>query len=318
VEPLDPQDQALVLALQAEPRARAVRLGEVVGLSATTVSTRLRHLIERGAIEVVGVLDYRALPHSYLAIALARGLPADVIPGVRDQRGVVFAAQTIGSWDGLVCFIDTDAQRMEQHIDKLREQCAMVEVHPVLDVQVAGLHRRTPVALRDGLDDEIACLLAVDARITFTSIARDLDIPEATARLRAQRLLDGHVVTPLVIPNPALFGLNAAASLAVEVTGSVTPVLVALAAVPGVVTTLHLQGRFAAAVEVIAPDVASVAALRAQVLAIPGVRNVEVLIYGDRVIGTRPLPQRDSAEGASSQQPGPDAGVSPSGDSAID
>jgi Lrp/AsnC family transcriptional regulator for asnA, asnC and gidA len=292
MEPLDPQDQALVLALQAEPRARAVRLGEVLSFSATTVSTRLRHLIDHGAIEVIGILDYRALAHSYMAIALARGLPADVIASVGERRGVVFAAQTVGSWEGLVCFIDTDAQRMERHIDVLRGQCAVVEVHPVLDVRVTGLTRREPVPLRDALDDDIACLLAVDARMTFTAIARELDIPEATARLRAQRLLDGHVVTPLVIPNPALFGLNAAAALAVEVTGSVAPVLESLAAVPGVITTLHLQGRFAAAVEVIAPDVAAVAALRDQVLAIPGVREVEVLIYGQRVVGCWPLPKR--------------------------
>ncbi len=62
MEPLDPQDQALILALQEQPRARAVQLGEVLGMSAPSVSNRLATLRERGAIEVVGMIDYRSLP----------------------------------------------------------------------------------------------------------------------------------------------------------------------------------------------------------------------------------------------------------------
>lgn len=290
MQPLEPQDQALVLALQAEPRARAIRLGERVGLSATTVSSRLRDLMERGAIEVLGIIDYRAVRDSAMVIALGRGLPVDVITTLRERRGVVFAAQVVGAWDGLVGFIDSSPQGVEEHLEWMRTCCTVVETHTVLDVRVTGLDRHDPVPIRDVLDAEIACILAANARASFTSIARELSIPEATARLRAQRLLDGHVVTPLVIPNPALFGLTAAAALAVEVAGSVTPVLDALGRLPGVITTLRLQGRFAAAVEVIAADVAAVAALRDQALAIPGVRDVEVITYGERVIGRWPLP----------------------------
>ena len=292
MEALDPQDQRLVLALQAAPRARAVHLGAQVGMSAPTVSARLRALIDRGAIEVVGIIDYRSLPSSYAVIALVRGLAPGVLATMAQRRGVVFGVQTIGSWDAAVCFVDVDPSGMERHLEWLREHSAAVEAHPVLDIMVTGLQRQEPVSLRDPLDEDIACLLAVDARIGFTAMAQTLDIPEATARSRAQRLLDGHVVTPLVIPHPALFGLDAAGALGIEVDSPVTTVLPSLRDIPGVITTLHTQGRFAAVVELLATDMTAIAAIRDQVLGLTGVRDVEALTYGDRFIGRWPLPMR--------------------------
>lgn len=292
MEPLDPQDQALVLALQAEPRARAVQLGAVTGMSAPTVSNRLHALRDRGAIEVIGIIDYRALEHSYLAIVLARGLPNEELSELPDRQGVVFAVQTIGSWDAAVCFVASDPMQMEEHLEWMRDRSSAIEVETVLDIAVNGLPRQRPVLLRDALDDDIACLLAIDARSSFTAIAETLDIPEATARSRAQRLLDGHAVTPLVIPNPSLFGLEAAAAFGIEVDAPVAGVLGALKGLPGVITVLHTQGRYAAVVEVIAVDAVGVAAVRDQALALPGVRSVAVFAYGQRFIGRRPLPTR--------------------------
>lgn len=292
MEPLDPQDQALVLALQAEPRARAVQLGAVTGMSAPTVSNRLHALRDRGAIEVVGIIDYRALEQAYLAIVLAKGLSHEVLTGLPDRPGVVFAVQTIGAWDSAVCFVARDPLQMEVHLEWMRARSVAIEVETVLDIMVNGLSRQDPLLLRDALDDDIACLLAIDARSSFTAIAESLGIPEATARTRAQRMLDGHVVTPLVIPNPSLFGLEAAAAFGIEVHAPVAGVLDALVNLPGVITVLHTQGRYAAVVEVIAVDSVGVAAVRDQVLQVPGVRGVDVFTYGQRFIGRRPLPQR--------------------------
>ena len=292
MDPLDPQDQALVLALQAEPRARAVRLGEVTGMSAPTVSNRLQALRERGAIEVIGIIDYRALERAYLTIVLAKNLTREALASMPERPGVVFAVQTIGAWDAAVCFVADDPMGMETHLEWMRVHSAALEVETVLDIAVTGLSRQAPVLLRDGLDDDIAGLLALDARSSFTAIAEALDIPEATARLRAQRLLDGHAVTPLVIPDPALFGLNAAAAFGIAVDAPVAGVIDALSGLPGVITVLHTQGRYAAVVEVIAVDSVGVAAARDHTLELPGVRSVEVLTYGQRFIGRRPLPQR--------------------------
>lgn len=290
MDPLDPQDQALIIALQAEPRARAVRLGEVVRMSAPSVSNRLAALRDRGAVEVVGMIDYRAVQRTYIVIALLRGFPLPILAGLAKRRGIVFAVHTVGAWDAAICLFEPDAHAMEDQIEWLRRSSTSVEVNPVLDIAVNGLPRHDPVAIRDDLDADIACLLAVDARASFTSIAATLDIPEATARSRAQRLLDGHAVTPLVIPHPALFGLTAAAAIGIEVSEPVGPIMSVLAGLPGVITLIRLQGRFAAVVEVLAVDTPAVARLRDEVREIPGVARVEVLGYGERVVGRWPLP----------------------------
>lgn len=289
---LDPQDQALLAALQADPRARATRLGDALGMSAPTVSTRLRRLIDRGVVEVIGILDERALPRAHTVVALMRGVASDFLASWRDRHGLVFAAQAIGAWDSLACIIGRDPQDVEQELEALRQVADVIEVHTVLSIDVAGLQRGTPVPIRDGLDRDVACLLSTDARISFTSIASTLDIPESTARARAQRLLDGHVVTPMVLPNPAVFGFTGGA-MAVEVAGPVNNLDRRLAEVPGVVSVLRLQGRYAAAVELIAPDAAAIVAVREALLALPGVRAVEVMTYGDRIIGRWPLPAVD-------------------------
>lgn len=278
-------------ALQADPRARATQLGAAVGLSAPTVSARLRKLIDGEVLEVVGIVNDRALDRSYTAVALMRGLMSDFLPSWRDRPGLIFAAQALGAWDGLACLIGRDPQSLEPALDELRSMADVVETHAVLDVQVTGVTALSgPLPIRDGLDRDVACLLSADARMSFTQIAHELDIPESTARARAQRLLDGHVVTPFVLPNPAVFGLIGGA-LGIEASGPAADLASKLRAIPGVITVLRLQGRFAAAIEVLSPNSAAIVGIRDMVLRLEGVKSVEVMTYGDRVIGRWPLPE---------------------------
>jgi Lrp/AsnC family transcriptional regulator, regulator for asnA, asnC and gidA len=293
VEPLNPQDQALISALYSAPRATAVELGDAIGMSAPTVSNHLRRLVHDGVVEVIGVLDYRAWPSAFMAVMLLRGTDVELLDELPDRRGVVFAAQTFGPHDALVSVIDSSPGHMERTIDWLRGRTQSVETNVILDVTVNGLTRHDPAGLRDALDDDIACLLSTNARMTFAALAETLNIPEATARSRAQRLLRAGTVTPLVIPHPTLFGLNASGALAITVNTPAKPIHDALLQIPGVITTLQLQGRFALAAEVLAPDLTALGQLRDTVAGIDGVRDVEVLPYGRRVTGRWPLPARD-------------------------
>lgn len=287
---LDPQDQALLAALQADPRARAIALGARLGMAAPTVSARLRRLIDGGVVEVVGIIDDRALERSHTVVALMRTVAPDFLAAWQQRPGVIFAAQSLGAWDGLACIIGRDPASVEPDLDDLRGMANVVEVHTVLSITVNGVAMRDPVAIRDATDRDIACLLSTDARMTFTQIAQALDIPESTARSRAQRLLDGHVVTPIVLPNPAVFGLVGGA-LGIEASGPVTDLAGALLQIPGVITVLRLQGRFAAAVEIVAPDATAIVGIRDAISRLRGVRSVEVMTYGERIIGRWPLPR---------------------------
>jgi Lrp/AsnC family transcriptional regulator, regulator for asnA, asnC and gidA len=62
-----------------------------------------------------------------------------------------------------------------------------------------------PIAL-DPLDQEIVSLLRGDGRIPFTEIAKQLNIPEATARYRVQRLLQSGTIQIHAWLNPEKLG----------------------------------------------------------------------------------------------------------------
>lgn len=58
----------------------------------------------------------------------------------------------------------------------------------------------------DDIDRGIIDLLRGDGRMTFTEISKRLDIPEATARYRVQRLLQAQVIQVTAWPNPDKIG----------------------------------------------------------------------------------------------------------------
>ncbi len=63
----------------------------------------------------------------------------------------------------------------------------------------------TPFAL-DDLDRDIIGLLKIDGRISFTEVSKRLNLPEATARYRVQRLLQSKIVKIHATPNPDHLG----------------------------------------------------------------------------------------------------------------
>ncbi len=59
----------------------------------------------------------------------------------------------------------------------------------------------------DAIDQQVIDLLRVDGRMAFTEIAKRLNIPEATARYRVQRLLQSGMIKVLAWPNPEKLGM---------------------------------------------------------------------------------------------------------------
>lgn len=58
----------------------------------------------------------------------------------------------------------------------------------------------------DDLDQSIVALLRVDGRMAFADVAKRLNIPEATARYRVQRLLQAGSIHITAWPNPEKLG----------------------------------------------------------------------------------------------------------------
>ena len=62
------------------------------------------------------------------------------------------------------------------------------------------------IAVLDEIDQEIIRLLRTDGRMSFTEVGKRLDMPEATARYRVQRLLQSGIVQIIAWPNPEKLG----------------------------------------------------------------------------------------------------------------
>lgn len=62
------------------------------------------------------------------------------------------------------------------------------------------------IAVLDEIDQDIINLLRTDGRISFTEVGKRLNIPEATARYRVQRLLQSGIVQVIAWPNPEKLG----------------------------------------------------------------------------------------------------------------
>jgi Lrp/AsnC family transcriptional regulator for asnA, asnC and gidA len=58
----------------------------------------------------------------------------------------------------------------------------------------------------DAIDQDIINLLRIDGRMSFTEIGKRLEMSEATARYRVQRLLQSGIVQVLAWPNPEKLG----------------------------------------------------------------------------------------------------------------
>ena len=64
----------------------------------------------------------------------------------------------------------------------------------------------TPPFALDDIDRDIIGLLKGDGRMSFTEVSKRLNLPEATARYRVQRLLQAEVIKVHATPNPDHLG----------------------------------------------------------------------------------------------------------------
>jgi DNA-binding Lrp family transcriptional regulator len=294
--PLDETDLAVVLALQVDPRATAVQLAAAVGCTPASAGARLRRLLDERVVEVLGHIDPRSVGPATMALAMFRSLrPASVVEDLAGLEGVQLAMEVFGEWEGMCTLVAADQAQLDALVDsalRSRPDVDAVEVHGLLSTTVAGVPEVEPVALRDDVDRAVALCLVRDARASYAAIAAQTGLKEATARLRAVRLLDGGAVLPLVIPDAAVFGLDVIAGLAIRVDASPGPVAEAVAGLPGVLLVNRLLGPAAVGAEVLLPGLAELSQLRSHIRSLPGVTGVEVHIFARPRLGRCPLPPR--------------------------
>jgi Lrp/AsnC family transcriptional regulator, regulator for asnA, asnC and gidA len=128
----------------------------------------------------------------------------------------------------------------------------------------------------DDTDQKIIELLRIDGRMSFTEIAKRLEMPEATARYRVQRLLQTEVIQVLAWPNPQKLGTPYVTVVFLTVENSaIDTVAAALAEVEAVRFVAITSGRYNIIVDVYFGTHPELVYFFDQLKGIPGILSYE-------------------------------------------
>ena len=142
-------------------------------------------------------------------------------------------------------------------------------------IQQAG--RRSPL---DDLDKAIIKCLQLDGRRPYAQIGRELSVPEATVRQRAERLISRGVVQVVGVTDPLAMGFQQPAPIGRKVEpGKLDPIAEQIGALDEVTYLVVTAGRFDLVCEVVCEDNDHLLRVLTDRFAeIDGIRSTETLV----------------------------------------
>jgi Lrp/AsnC family transcriptional regulator for asnA, asnC and gidA len=131
------------------------------------------------------------------------------------------------------------------------------------------------------LDRAIVGRLQDDGRRSFTSIAAELGVSEATVRARTSRLIDRGVLQVVGVVDPLKLGYDQMALIGVRCEGDrLLEAAEAIAALPQVIYVVVTAGAYDLLVEAVCEDREALLELLANELRrVPGVSSTETFVY---------------------------------------
>jgi Lrp/AsnC family transcriptional regulator for asnA, asnC and gidA len=132
----------------------------------------------------------------------------------------------------------------------------------------------------DDLDKAIIKCLQLDGRRPYAQIGRELEVPEATVRQRAERLISRGVVQIVGVTDPLAMGFQQPALIGLKVEpGRLDEIAQHIGALEEVTYLVVTAGRFDLVCEVVCADNDHLLrVLTEQLAAIDGIRSTETLV----------------------------------------
>jgi Lrp/AsnC family transcriptional regulator for asnA, asnC and gidA len=148
----------------------------------------------------------------------------------------------------------------------------------IVAVRSLGSSGRRP--LLDDLDKAIIKALQLDGRRPYAQIGRELKVPEATVRQRAERLISRGVVQVVGVTDPLAMGFGQPAFIGLHVDPArLDEVADAVASLEEVTYVVVTAGRFDMICEVVCEDNEHLLRVLAdQLAAIGGIRSTETMV----------------------------------------
>jgi Lrp/AsnC family transcriptional regulator, regulator for asnA, asnC and gidA len=134
--------------------------------------------------------------------------------------------------------------------------------------------------LLDDLDKAIIKALQLDGRRPYAQIGRELKVPEATVRQRAERLISRGIVQVVGVTDPLAMGFGQPAFIGLHVEAArLEEVAEAVAALDEVTYVVVTAGRFDMICEVVCEDNEHLLrVLSDQLATIKGIRSTETMV----------------------------------------
>jgi Lrp/AsnC family transcriptional regulator for asnA, asnC and gidA len=137
---------------------------------------------------------------------------------------------------------------------------------------------REPVL--DAVNRQLIELLQRDGRMSYRALAREVDLSEAAARQRVQRLLDAGVMQIVAVTDPLTLGFARQVMIGIKVEGDTNALTEALAAVPEIDYVVLCAGTYDLLVEVVCTDDDHLlTVLNDKIRVIPGVVAATTFVY---------------------------------------
>ena len=222
--------------LQRDGRSSYTALAALCGVSEGTIRQRMQRLESRGVVKIVGVTDPAKIGMDTVAVIwmrVERGRLAEVASAIAALEhthyvayttGVsdMLAIATLGSQEELVRFLAEDLGAIqgltETETSMVLKTCKQsYDWSPWPHRLISPTPATDTIPELDEIDLRIMRYLQQDGRMTFVTIAEELDITESTVRRRLTSLLESGILKVAAIINPAQVGLTTAAIIGIKV-----------------------------------------------------------------------------------------------------
>lgn len=242
----DELDVMIVKELEVDARQTTRDLAAKLSISATTVSNRLRRMVNEGAISFNTMTDsvVSGFQHRILCgIQVVPGRAADVAKTLMSLKNIQNIVLTVGRYDLLVFIVFRDSQEhLNWFSNELGPMTSVINVEEMMVLKIVKhsyMYLRGETILYEELsprhldESELKLIreLELNPRESIGVLGAKIGLSRQTTAIKLRRLLDEKIVRVVSIIEPKSFGFSIYASIFVKVRfNRLVPIAHALAA----------------------------------------------------------------------------------------
>lgn len=278
---LDPVDAAIAGELQKDGRASVQALADRLGLSRSSVSVRLRRLIDSHVVRIVGIVHgsvagLTTLAHVSIDIC---GRVDDVAEFLSARDAASFVSAVAGAHSMVVELRVRDDHALERELELIRGIPEVTSVSVVRRAELvkdayAAKRELEPVPL-DEVDIELLAELQSNGRATYSELAARVGLSQNAVRSRVIRLVESGTIHICGLVDSSALGLREHAGIGLRTSRPAHEVARRIADVPGVVYVLTGFGTFDVVAAIDAPSRTALAEIIDEIRATNGIAALE-------------------------------------------